>query len=124
MGDFVAGFKSIFGDMTPPALASPKSAASEPRIQEPLLFDDDDEEEHKQDRALTAEEERDVETVLTAFGGTSSDTKALSERLQEEMDLLESANIQAILEGEYEVGNIPFFASPLLIEPTSARSTA
>ncbi len=45
-----------------------------------------------------------MEAVLAAFGGTNSDTRVLSERLQDELELLESANVQAILESEMEVG--------------------
>lgn len=56
-----------------------------------------------EDRTLTAEEERDVEIVLSAYGGTNTDTKVLSERLQEELELLESANVHGILESEQEV---------------------
>lgn len=58
------------------------------------------EEQHE----LTADEERDVEAVLSSYGGMSNDTSFLTARLQEELDLLETANVHAILESEADVG--------------------
>jgi hypothetical protein len=58
------------------------------------------EEQHE----LTADEERDVEAVLSSYGGMNNDTSFLTARLQEELDLLETANVHAILESEADVG--------------------